>query len=216
MKNSNSVKSKFMTSTMPHTMNGLPAPGSCRLPPSEVQVLRQAMIKACDLQPGSALERFVKDALADAEIVESYFFPRIASQPVNMLPRKAQVLLPIEHALRAAHQAKAYGDLLPQERSLAFVAGLLYSCGVFHCTNPLFRPPGRNWAPSRSYAKKLMGLLLEDALLKLHSADAGLGQTLAAVLGVGDAQDCHPDQVARIGTAVYLANFAVTQMGLGV
>lgn len=212
MKNSNSVKSPSLM----HAMNGLPAPRMSRLPASEVQVLRQVMIKACDLPSGSALERFVRDALADAEVVESYFFARISRQPVNAAPQQTQMLLPINHALRAAQQANAFVDLLPHERSVAFVAALLYSCGVFHCTHPLFRPSGRNWAPSRSYAKKLMGLLLEDALHNLQRADVGLGQTLAAVLGVGDAQDCQPDQVARIGTAVYLANVAVMQVGLGV
>lgn len=197
-----------------------------RLPKSEVQILRGFMQDACGVQPGSPLERFVADVLADDEVVEAFFHPRVSRIPVRNSCTAPVVFIPHTLAMKAAQRASTSEGIRHHERQLTFVAALFYSCGVFHSTHPLFRPQGMNWTPHKAHARRTTALLLEIPLANLRRSDQALGQTMGEVLGLGstdrqgygdgggNGEGSDPDQVARIATAVYLTNVRVTQLGL--
>ena len=98
----------------------------------------------------------------------------------------------------------------PEERHLVSVAAFLYPCSLFHLSRiealSLTKPP----IPTLDAIDTMRALLLEESLHRLRCRHAGLGNTLAAVLGLPHDDDVNTDQVTRMAAAVYLANLKVT------
>lgn len=172
------------------------------------------------LQPhyGPALmETFVRNVFSDKSLVDAYFFPR----PLRGLTYASKVagkpgpgalfnLIPLEVASRAATKAQAMKLIKPFERRVVYLAAFLYPCGLFHCarSQAMFNLDGG--IPSFEQIETRRRVLLEDALRQLRAENPDLTNTLAAALGfaVHDG-DINQEQVARIASAVYLANVKV-------
>lgn len=183
-----------------------------------IEELRHKTLNTLGLEPGSTLEVFMEDVLADHELVQSYYDERNVKVPGRGSGRMDHTLHPITEALRVAERASRGEGIRPSERKFTFIAALVYSCGVFHATHPLFMCKGVNTCPDRRKARRQTALLLEHPLANLRRLDPALGQTMTAVLGVSPGErdeGCDPEQVVRIGAAVYLANIRLTVLALG-
>ena len=191
------------------------------------------------LQPCSAnplMETFINDVFDDECVVNAYFFPKCmeregreistalntkavkAVKPVVATKRDASFLdswLPLEEAGHAARQAGCMKLIQPKERHLAQLAAFVSPCGLFYLSHVATVLGPESVVPTAAHTDAMREMLLEDALHKLRSRHARLGNTLAAVLGLTHDDDIDDDQVARITTAVYLANVKLNAIWTG-
>ena len=144
------------------------------------------MHQGCPLLPDPALDEFVQRVLANDELVESYFHAKAPRLPRGVTRPTPRAWMPYTEAARAALQAQSTNLLQPAERSLAYLAALLYPCGLFHSRHPVFRPLGRNFMPDRSYARQVSCRLLEPALGLLADRDRQAGHLAPDSQGEAD------------------------------
>jgi hypothetical protein len=205
--------SRLMSVALGASPDGLPsALGAKRLDAHDVAILRQQMLEHCPPIEDPELLHFFEQVLAKDEVVESYFCPKVRRQVPGVIYYAPAVQIPFAEASRAAGRAYKSTLLEPRERSLAYVAAMLFSCGMFHSQHPVFRPKGRNFNPGRVYWRKVGQMLLESGLLDLRDRNRTLGEVMTVVLGFAGDGHCDPQQAARIGTAVYLTNLRVTAL----
>jgi hypothetical protein len=160
------------------------------------------------------IEEFVQGVFSDQSIVDAYFFPKPITGLMNAAELhtsgSASAWIPLEVASRAAAQAQMMGLIRPYERRLTHLGTFLYPCGLFHCARIEVLSGQENTVPSFEQIETMRGLLLEESLRRLKTHHQGLPSTLAAVLGLPHDEDINEEQVARIASAVYLANVKVT------
>ena len=180
------------------------------------------------LQPSCANplnQAFIGHVFEDESTLDAYFFPKQVSRysrgtsavgsgsacdgPGGTGPA-GECLLPLEAARRAGLHAQSMSLIQPEERHLVNVAAFLYPCSLFHLSRiealSLTKPP----IPTFEAIDTMRALLLEESLHRLRCRHAGLGNTLAAVLGLPHDDDVNTDQVTRMAAAVCLANLKVT------
>lgn len=167
--------------------------------------LRRHVAVTTPRMPVPEMEEFLGQMFAQPEVVTAYFRPTPMAD--RSLPRNAlRMVLPFEHALRAAKRAAAMPVLWPQERGLAWLAAFVYPCGLFHEADPSLRHvSARHKAAPTDSLSRLCYELLQDPLRQLRRRNLPLGDTLSAALGMDGADQCDAEQVARLVTVVRLA-----------
>jgi hypothetical protein len=156
------------------------------------------------------LQAFVLRVFSDDGVLQAYFRPTAVTEMPTIhkpvLPVRLRKCLPIEAALRAADHASALALVRPHERRLVHLAALLYPCAWFDSNRMAALSRQTGLAPSLEQTAALRAMLLEDAMRWLRAHCHGLADTLAAAIGLPNDGDINDEQVARIASAVYLAN----------
>lgn len=192
-------------------------------PPELPREMRRPLILQA-LQPSSAhplIRAFVGNVFEDESALDAYFFPKQVSRYTSYLPPSSAAgvgragegltpLVPLEFARRAGFHAQSLSLVQPQERDLVDVAAFLYPCSLFHLSRIEALSGTNPPIPTFDDVETMRALLLEESLHRLRCKHAGLGNTLAAVLGLPHDDDVQTDQVTRLAGAVYLANLKVT------
>ena len=177
--------------------------------------LRRHVAVATPRMPVPEMDEFLGQMFAQPEVVTAYFRPTpMVGRSVP--PHATRMVLPFDHALRAAKRAAAMPVLWPQERGLAWLAAFVYPCGLFHGADPSLRhtPGPRKGAPADAL-HRLRYELLQDPLRQLRRCNLALGDTLAAALGLDGSDQCDAEQMARLVTAVRLATVELDQAWRG-
>jgi hypothetical protein len=163
-------------------------------------------------------EAFVKNFLGNKAVVDAYFHPKLIADVINasdparppVLPHLTTVI-PMAEAMRAATQAAAIELIKPHERALVHLATIVYPCGLFFCEmiDQQASAVGRQFPE----VALMRSMLLEQPLKVLKGLHIGMGNTLAAVLGLTySVEDVDLEQVSRIATVVHLANIRITEL----
>ena len=191
---------------------------SLSLAPKELprEMRRPLILQA--LQPSCAnplIRAFIGDVFEDESVLDAYFFPKQVSRNVPAtfaMPNgpAMETLVPLEVARRAGLHAQSMSLVQPQERDLVHVAAFLYPCSLFHLSRIEALSGPNPPIPTFDAVETMRALLLEESSHRLRCKHAGLGNTLAAVLGLPHDDDVQADQVTRLAAAVYLANLKVT------
>ena len=108
-----------------------------------------------------------------------------------------------------AGQSLSMGFIRPFERCLTHLTTMLFPCGLFYWHYVAQAFPERRHGKRFRFDQVVMmrRLLLESPLKKLKARNPALANSMAAVLGLPyDVQDVNEEQVARIASAVCLAN----------
>ena len=175
-------------------------------------LILQALQSSC---ANPLIQAFIGYVFEDESALDAYFFPKQVSRYSRGTSAAddgsaGECLLPLEVGRRAGLHAQSMSLIQPQERHLVHVAAFLYPCSLFHMSRiealSLTVPP----IPTFDAIDTMRALLLEESLHRLRCRHAGLGNTLAAVLGLPHDDDVNSDQVTRMAAAVYLANLKVT------
>lgn len=177
--------------------------------------LRRHVATSVPLLPTPDLDRFLGELFSAPEVVSAYFRPTLIHDRADPeLPTRN--VLPFDVAMAAAKKAAASPSLLPHERGLAWLAAYTYPCGIFAAADPSLRPlPEVDLITQQSDVKALRSMLIRDALRRMRNRNQPLGDTLAAVMDLGIDEQCDPQQIARILTAVRLAVVGIEQMWRG-
>lgn len=184
-----------------------------RLQPESVAVLRERLHLQRKRMDDPALERFVHNAFSDDLMVEAYFQPRALWSPALPLHQRGMAQLPWDAALRAAHRASGMAIVTqPHERQLAYAASLLYACGLFHGLHPWVVKDAGTSNVDNGRADGVRAYLLEDSLRRLRRDHSAMGNTLGEVFSQGLNDDLDPEQVGRIGTAVWISHRRIAEL----
>ena len=160
-----------------------------------------------------ALERFVQNAFADDFVVEAYFQPRALWSPALPLHQRGLAQLPWDAALLAAHRASCMAIVTqPHERELAYAGALLFASGLFHGLHPWVVKDTGTGDVGNGRADGVRAYLLEDSLRQLRRDNTAMGHTLGEVFSQGLHDDLDPEQVGRIGTAVWIAHRRIAEL----
>lgn len=161
------------------------------------------------------LDGFVDAVLADDQVVCALSACRLFEQFTSGRSEVRLSLRANDSSVLAARRAANSQILAPAERSLAGVAAYLYGIGLYMLSFELDRckPPVLTIGLEQALIHRRM--LLEEPLRKLRSEHPELGALMAAALELGSADDCDPEQLARVLTAVRLANLSTEQHWLG-
>ncbi|MEO8388006.1 hypothetical protein [Polaromonas sp.] len=223
----------LMNQSQPHAQPDFHAHHSCKagrssffdisLPstaPAQVpkEMRRPLILQA--LQPSCAhplIQAFIGYVFEDESALDAYFFPKQVSRHMpatSAMPNgpAVETLVPLEVARYAGLHAQSMSLVQPQERQLVNVATFLYPCSLFHLSRIDALSGPNPPVPTFDAVETMRALLLEESLHRLRCKHAGLGKTLAAVLGLPHDDDVQTDQVARLAAAVYLANLKVTAL----
>ena len=153
------------------------------------------------------VEQFLQNALSNHVLVSAYFYPkRFEGLPASIHPS----VVPVTMATRAARKAQCFEDVEPLEGRFIYVAALLHSCGLFHCSRnqELFGLPVlTRGSEDLRFARYL---LLDAAIQKLRTRNQTMADTMAAVMGLPHGQLYDLEQLARVSAAVCLANLRLT------
>ena len=191
---------------------------SLSVAPAELpREMRRPMILQA-LQPSCAnplIKAFIGDVFEDESVLDAYFLAKQVSRHSSTASAAgtsgaSEPLLPLEFARRAGLHAQSLSLVQPQERDLVHVAAFLYPCSLFHLSRIEALSGTNPPIPTFDDVETMRALLLEESLHRLRCKHAGLGNTLAAVLGLAHDDDVSTDQATRLAGAVYLANLKVT------
>ena len=203
------------------------APSSPSRPSSrtiESPAVRKLLDKLQGLSPSypdPVTEAFIESVFSDQSVMAAYLLPKpvegieyadMTAEVGSELNEKPQ-WIPMAVMTRAAGQSLSMGLIRPFERCLTHLATMLYPCGLFYCHYVAQAFPERGQGKPFHFDEVavMRGLLLESPLRKLKARNPALANTLAAVLGLPyEVQDVNEEQVARIASAVCLANLKVT------
>lgn len=173
--------------------------------------LREHVAAAAPAMPCAELEQFLCDVFAQADVLTAYFRP--TGVYLSEAAPAVTTVLPFDIALAAAKRAGAMPVLLPHERRLASLAALVYPCATFYAADPsLPCPVPRSNRNRVDELRALRRVLLDDALRDLRRSNTVMAHTLRAALGVYEADDCDPQQVARLVSSITLATSHIDQM----
>lgn len=177
--------------------------------------LRRYIAASVPVLPCSELETFLGELFLAPELVSAYFRPTVVGDLSNPALARRNVL-PFEKALAAARKAQLMRVLLPQERGLAWLAAFTYPCGIFAAADPSLLPQmeGKRFAQPMD-PRVLRSLLIEDGIRKMRVSNQPLADTFAAVLDFGVDEQCDPQQVARVLTAVRMAVVDIERLWRG-
>jgi len=164
------------------------------------------------------LEEFLKMVFSDENILDAYFFPKPiwdfmgADQPVGFPASGALPdWIPKDVASRSAAQAASMALIRPCERRVTQLATFLYPCAHFYYARNQALSGREGVILNLEQVETMRSLLLARPLHHLRTKAPSLGATLAAVLGLAVCdEDVSLTQVARISSAVYIANLKVS------
>jgi hypothetical protein len=172
---------------------------------SETQLrrLRAYAARRSPLRAFSELDYFLGSFFAEQEVIVAYFRP--TRVPSAFGDRRLVQVLPIDYAAAAADRALRMEFLLPHERALAWAAALVYPCALFHAADPNMQVR-RGMVADRVALRSWRNRLTSDAMRELRLRNRALAETFAAALDLTTADDCDPEQLARICSSVRLAS----------
>ena len=186
----------------------------------EVARLRSKILEHCPKFQDSSLALFMQQAFELDDMVRAYFYPKVVPDGIGAGANAGPaILVPFEEAHHAASQTW-HSALLERagklDRALAFVAALLYPCGLFLNCHPAWRPPGAGGEIRHDRARDLSFMALSPALQTLRQSRSGIAQAFAIALGhyphssncIGNAGELLSSMVA----AVCMANLRVTAL----
>lgn len=173
--------------------------------------LRMHVARSVPVLPDPGLELVLGALMDRPEILSAYFRPTRVFLAAQRQPL-VQVVLPIDCALDAARKAGMMPGLLPQERSLAWLAAFVYPVAHFYMADTARGAAALTEMPAAEQLRELRLLLVEDALRLLRIRHRALADTLAAGLDFGVSDICEPQQVARLVSAVRLAVLRIDQL----
>lgn len=183
---------------------GVPADPE-RFSDAQLDHLRRYAVAAAPSLSCKELDAFIGELFLVPEVVTAYFRPVTVHDPVN--PREpVRQMLPFELAIAAAAKAARMPGLAPHERAMAWVAGYSFPSGMFAAADPSMRASAEaRRMRCLSDEQTLRAVLLRDAVRRMRSRNAALGNTFAAVMDIGADDDCDREQLARLTAAVRLA-----------
>ncbi len=161
------------------------------------------------------LDGFVDTLLADDQIVFAFSACRVFESCASGRPEVRLKLRANDSSVLAARRAANKPGLARAERSVAGVAAYLYGLGLYQLSFELDRCKPPVLPIGLKHAQAHRHDLLDTPLRKLRSVQPELGAVLTAALELGSACDCEPEQLARVLTAVRLANLPTEQQWLG-
>ena len=186
----------------------------------DVARLRSKILERCPKFQDGSLAQFMQQAFQLDDLVRAYFYPKVVPDGIVAgADAGPAILVPFEQAHYAASQTY-HSALLERagglDRALAFVAALLYPCGLFLNCHPAWRPPGAGGEIRHDRARDLSFMALSPALQTLRQSRSGIAQAIAIALGhcpqssncIGTAGELLSSMVA----AVYMANLRVTAL----
>lgn len=187
-----------------------------RIHPSAVESLRQKLLKEIGPLKLPALQKFVEKFFADDLVVESYFRPMAIRGKVGRAfkdggyPLEA---LPWCEAKRAAQKSSLFSffDDKPQEKEFVAVASWALPAGMFMLSHPSVKAKGevlRNFHQVRV----LTGDIVSDAIKAMSRISDSQGRVMKALIGQGGTKGCHPCQLSRLGSALYLSQVNVNEL----
>jgi hypothetical protein len=161
------------------------------------------------------LDNFVETLLSDDRVVYAFSACRVFEGASSDRTGTRTFRRANDTSVLAARRAANSKLLAPGERSVAGVAAYLYGLGFYQLSFQLDRckPPALQIGLQHAQAHR--HALLDAPLRKLRSEHPDLGALLTASLGLGSACDCEPEQLARVFSAVRLANLPYEQSWLG-
>lgn len=187
-----------------------------RIHPSAVESLRQKLLTEIGPLKLPALQKFVEKLFADDLVVESYFRPMAIGGKVGRAfkdggyPLEA---LPWCEAKRAAQKSSLFSffDDKPQEKEFVAVASWALPAGMFMLSHPSVKAKGevlRNFHQVRV----LTGDIVSDAIKAMSRISDSQGRVMKALIGQGGTKGCHPCQLSRLGSALYLSQVNVNEL----
>lgn len=175
--------------------------------PAQIEELKRHIQRTLPILPGEDLNLFLRAVFEDPSVVSAYMSAMEVQDG-----QSSQSYLPFDLAWQAGKQAHGSALLLPHEKPLAWVGAFTFSCGLFQCTDIFQRKINDTHAKEPKQVRDARYLVLADAFHLLRNRNNAVGETLGAAMDVLNAHDCDPDQIARIGTAVRLANLRIESL----
>lgn len=172
--------------------------------PGQIVELSRYILRTLPTLPGDDLNGFLYTLFNDGSVVTAYM-RTLEVREVDGF----RLYLPFDLAWQAGVRAHGSELLLPHEKPLAWVGAFAYSAGRFVRSNPEHGGASAAHALDAQQARYMRYLVLADALNNLRKRNSAMGETLAVALGLTNSHECDPDQVARIGAAVRLANMRI-------
>lgn len=174
---------------------------------SQITELSRYIQRTLPMLPGEDLNLFLNTLFEDRTMVSVFMRGREVHEDHG-----SRFHLPFDLAWQAGVRAHGSALLLSHEKPLAWVGAFAYSGGLFLCADPVYRESSRADPMDPSRIRNMRYLVLAEAFHVLRSRNNAVGETLAAAMGLMNTQDCDPDQIARIGAAVRLANLRIESL----
>lgn len=174
---------------------------------SQITELSRYIQRTLPMLAGEDLNLFLNTLFEDRTMVSVFMRGREVHEDCG-----SRFHLPFDLAWQAGVRAHGSALLLPHEKPLAWVGAFAYSGGLFLCADPIHRPDIGNDAMDAKRVRNMRYLVLAEAFHVLRGRNNAVGETLAAAMGLMNTQDCDPDQIARIGAAVRLANLRIESL----
>jgi hypothetical protein len=175
--------------------------------PIQIAELARYIQRTLPILPGDDLNLFLSTLFEDQSIVSVYMRAREVQET-----QSSRICLPFDLAWQAGARAHGSALLLQHEKPLAWVGAFAYSCGLFLSTDPVQQKTSEIHAMDPRQVRETRYLVLAEAFHVLRNRNNAVGETLGAAMGILNPYDCDPDQVARIGTAVRLANLRIESL----
>ena len=189
-----------------HSILSTPLEGD-EFTPAQIAQLSRYIQRTLPMLPGDDLNLFLSTLFEDQTMVSVYMRAREVQET-----QSSRICLPFDLAWQAGARAHVSALLLPHEKPLAWVGAFAYSCGLFLNTDPVHRKTSEIHAMDPRQVRETRYLVLAEAFHVLRNRNNAVGETLGAAMGVLNPHDCDPDQIARIGTAVRLANLRIESL----
>lgn len=179
------------------------------LSPDLLRALRHRMAQEIGWLPTPGLNPFVCTFLINNMVVQSYHHQRTKMdeiEPISGQSNYANTFDPLVEAKKAAMQAVGSSSLqgCEHERAVAWVAAWAYPVGLFHLSHPRIGQLGLSWK-ELDRARAETRSLVANAVQAARNENTKVGHILGAILGTDPFPSDVNDRMARIGTAVYLA-----------
>jgi hypothetical protein len=187
-----------------------PIPPGHDFTPAQIKELTRYIHRTLPILPGDELNLFLSTLMEDASVVAVLMRPREVQEEQERAD--SRVHLPFDLAWQAGVRAQGSALLLPHEKPIAWVGAFAYSCGLFMCADPIYREDAGTEPLDPKRVRNMRYLVLAQAFHELRNRNNAVGEALAAAMGLMNPDDGEPDQIARIGTAVRLANLRIESL----
>lgn len=172
--------------------------------PRHLEDMRALIRTALPVFLEEELNQFAGEVFRDDELLKAYFVGReVKANGRNWL------ITPYDASRRGSRLASRYEILAAGEQTLTQLAAFLYPCGMYYALSPAGQQIANGSGCTRRQMRDTTRLLLEGPMRRLRSRSPAIADTLSRSLGIRASGDVDADQVARIGTAVQLANLIV-------
>lgn len=176
-----------------------------------VHFRRTTLYREIGLLTQPALQRFVQVLFSDDLVVNSYFSPKQINGRVGRAFEEGVCLveaLPWREAKRASIKAALTNCLFafPQEREIVSVAAWALPAGLFVISHNKKQAKGdelRDW--DWKQAREVTAGIVRNAIEAMHAINAQQSCVMNALIGQGGFEGCQPEQLSRLGVALYLS-----------